>query len=234
MLTLSDIRNDLEITQLINAANNVLKEMGYTDHGPRHTGYVCKTTQDILSALGYDERTVELGAIAGWIHDIGNAINRDNHGVTGAQMVYFLLTARKMDYEEVCRICSAIGNHEEQNGTVVSELSAALILADKSDAHRSRVRRGKYDPSDIHDRVNYAIQKSRLRVDAQERLILFEVTMDNTSSILEFLKIYLSRMNMCEHAAAYLGCRFSLMINGMPINQIPLPERTETGEPGNE
>ena len=230
MLTLSDIRNDQEFTQLINAANHVLKEMGYTDHGPRHAGYVCKKTQEILLSLGYDERTVELGAIAGWIHDVGNAVNRANHGITGAQMVYFLLTARHMDYEEVCRICSAIGNHEEENGTVVSEISAALILADKSDAHRSRVRRGRYDPKDIHDRVNYAISKSRLYVKAEEHLVIYELEMDNTSSIFEFLKIYLSRMKMCEHAAKYLGCGFSLMINGTAINQIPQTEYIENEE----
>lgn len=219
MLSLTDIRNDPEITQLIQSANHVLKQIGYTDHGPRHTGYVSRVTAEILRALDYDARTVELGAIAGWIHDIGNAINRDNHGITGAQMVYFLLTARKMDYEEVCKIVSAIGNHEEQNGRVVSELSAALIIADKSDAHRTRVRRGRYDSGDIHDRVNYAILKSQLNVDAQNKVITFEMEMDQTSSIIEFLQIYLSRMRMCESAAAYLGCRFRLVINGTSVNQ---------------
>ncbi len=219
MLTLTDIRNDAEITQLINSANHVLKQIGYTDHGPRHTGYVSRVTEQILKTLGYDERTVELGAIAGWIHDIGNAVNRTNHGITGAQMVYFLLTARGMDYEEVCRIVSAIGNHEEQNGRVVSEISAALVIADKSDAHRTRVRRGHYDPNDIHDRVNYAISQSTLKVDPEHKIITFEMTMDETSSITEFLQIYLSRMRMCEEAAAFLDCRFRLVMNGMSVNR---------------
>lgn len=219
MLSLTDIRNDAEITQLIGSANHVLKEIGYTDHGPRHTGYVSRVTADILKALGYDERTVELGAIAGWMHDVGNAINRLNHGITGAQMVYFLLTARGMAYDEVCKIVSAIGNHEEGTGRVVSELSAALILADKSDAHRTRVRRNHYNENDIHDRVNYSISHSFLAVDKERGVITFELEMDETSSIIEFLQIYLSRMRMCEEAAAYLNCVFRLVINGMTVNQ---------------
>nr|WP_162990889.1 HD domain-containing protein [Maliibacterium massiliense] len=220
MITLSDIRKDPEILQLVNSANHILSVIGYTDHGPRHVGYVSRVTADVLKQLGYDDHMVELGAIAGWVHDVGNAINRENHGVIGAQIMYQILISRGMPYEDVCKIVSAIGYHEEQNGRPVSAISSALIIADKSDAHRTRVRRGRYDPTDIHDRVNYAIRSNALIVDREKKLIRYEITMDDTSSIMEFLQIYLSRMRMSEAAAHFFDCRFQLVVNGMSVNNL--------------
>ncbi|MGI6004157.1 MAG: HD domain-containing protein [Christensenellales bacterium] len=220
MITLKDVKNDPEIKQLISSANHVLSVIGYTEHGPRHVGYVSRTSAEILKELGYDERTVELAAIAGWVHDVGNAVNRDFHGVTGAQLIYHILVQRGMPYNEVCKIISAVGNHEERNGRAVSEISAALILADKSDAHRTRVHRGQYDPADIHDRVNYAIRDNKLIVNREQMIIRYDVQMDDTSSILEFMQIYLTRMRMSEAAAKYLGCRFQFVVNDVVVNNL--------------
>lgn len=230
MVTLSDIKNNKKIKTLIDSANAALEAIGYTDHGPRHVGYVSKVTHDILTRLGYPERTCELGAIAGWVHDVGNLVNRHNHGAIGATILFPILSEMGMELEEVCRICTAVGSHEEASANVVSELSAALIIADKIDAHRTRVRKGKYDAYDIHDRVNYAIQKTRLYVDPQASNIRFEFTMDKSSSLLEFMQIYMTRMLICEKAARFLTCSFSMVVNGMQINNFecgdtrPLPQ----------
>ena len=169
-ITLDKIKADENIRALIDGANNNLKEMGYTEHGLRHVGYVSRTTANILRELGYDERTVELGAITGWMHDIGNAVNRKNHGLTGATLAFQLLDNMGMDMREIAVVIGAIGNHEEETGVPVGAVSAALIIADKSDAHRSRVRKDSYDSNDIHDRVNMSIKKNSLIVDRQKFL----------------------------------------------------------------
>lgn len=217
-ITLEDVKSDADIRALIEATNHNLEVMGYTEHGLRHVGYVSRTTANILRELGYDERTVELGAITGWIHDIGNAINRKNHGLTGAGLAFGLLKNSGMDMTEIATVMGAIGNHEEETGIPVSPVSAALIIADKSDAHRSRVRRDRYDLKDIHDRVNMSIKKNSLVVDAKHRVIRLVICMDETSALMEYLQIYLSRMILSEKAAAYLGCSFELVINGALIN----------------
>ena len=218
-LTLNDVKENDEFKQLINASNNSLKVLGYTEHGLRHVGYVSKTTANILSTLGFPQRTVELGAIAGWIHDIGNAINRKHHGLTGSLLAYDILVRMGMDAGEVALIISAIGNHEEETGTPVNEVAAALILADKSDAHRSRVRRETADRKDIHDRVNLSIKKNYLAIDKNKKTIRLVIQMDNTSATMEYLQIYLSRMVLSEKAAAFLGYWFELVINGNVINR---------------
>lgn len=218
-ITLEDVKSDADIRALIEATNHNLEVMGYTEHGLRHVGYVSRTTANILRELGYDERTVELGAITGWIHDIGNAINRKNHGLTGAGLAFGLLKNSGMDMTEIATVMGAIGNHEEETGIPVSPVSAALIIADKSDAHRSRVRRDRYDLKDIHDRVNMSIKKNSLVVDAKHRVIRLVICMDETSALMEYLQIYLSRMILSEKAAAYLGCTFELVINGALINR---------------
>ena len=218
-ITLEDVKSDADIRALIEATNHNLEVMGYTEHGLRHVGYVSRTTANILRELGYDERTVELGAITGWIHDIGNAINRKNHGLTGAGLAFGLLKNSGMDMTEIATVMGAIGNHEEETGIPVSPVSAALIIADKSDAHRSRVRRDRYDLKDIHDRVNRSIKKNSLVVDAKHRVIRLVICMDETSALMEYLQIYLSRMILSEKAAAYLGCSFELVINGALINR---------------
>lgn len=219
-VTLEMVRANVEFRRLIDTANSNLEVMGYTEHGLRHVGYVSKTTANILTELGYDERTVELGAIAGWIHDIGNAINRKHHGLTGATLAYDALNRMHMDAGEIATIIGAIGNHEEETGLPVNPVSAALIIADKSDAHRSRVRKKKpFDSADIHDRVNMAIKKNYLVVDKAKRKIRLVIFMDDISSTMDYMQIYLSRILLCEKAAEFLGCVFELMINGAIINR---------------
>lgn len=226
-ITLKTIKEDSDFRTLIESANECLKTIGYTEHGLRHVGYVSATTANILRELGYDERTVELGAITGWIHDIGNAVNRKNHGITGATLAFELLNKKQADMKEICTIVSAIGNHEEESGIPVSPVSAALIIADKSDAHRSRVHYHKYNPEDIHDRVNMSIKKNALVVDENKRVIRLVITMDETSAPIEYLQIYMSRMLLSEKAAAFLGCSFELVINGLLINRHTRSTETE-------
>lgn len=224
VITLELVKQNPDISRLISAANRMLEMIGYTEHGPRHVGYVSNTSAEILRKLSFPPRMVELSAIAGWLHDVGNAINRKDHGITGAAMLFPMLKEMGMPLEEVLIIVGAVGNHEEQTGRVTSAVSAALIIADKSDAHRTRVRSGKrYDPGDIHDRVNYAIKRNSVEVDAAERSIVFSLEMDPTSSVMEFLQIYLSRMLMSEEAAHFLGCKFDIVINGQTVNNPQLP-----------
>lgn len=218
-ISLKDVQNNAEFSALIERANINLAKMGYTEHGIRHVGYVSKTTANILREIGCDEKTIELGAIAGWIHDIGNAINRNNHGLSGAVMSMPILQSMGMDMESIGLIISAIGNHEEQSGMPVNEISAALILADKSDAHRSRVRKVGSSTSDIHDRVNLSIKKNYIAVNKAEKTIRLVIIMDcNMSSIMDYFDIYISRMIMSERAAKFLGYKFELVINNTIIN----------------
>lgn len=239
VVTLDMVRSNPNFSKLIETANNNLEVMGYTEHGLRHVGYVSRTTANLLQELGYDARTVELGAIAGWIHDIGNAINRKNHGLTGATLAFELLMRMGMDVGEIAVIIGAIGNHEEETGLPVNPISAALIIADKSDAHRSRVRKKNFDAADIHDRVNMSIKKNYLAVDADKRAIRLVIYMDNTSATMEYLQIYFTRMVLCEKAADFLGYKFELVINGSIINRQdrvaarkPLKSEKEVSEEG--
>ncbi|MGI6161860.1 MAG: HD domain-containing protein [Christensenellales bacterium] len=228
IITLEDIKKNEDISTLVNAANRSLEAIGYTDHGPRHVGYVSRVASDILKDLGYEKRQVELAAIAGWVHDIGNVVNRKSHGISGATILFSLLRDMEMPMSEIAEIVMAVGNHEEQNGNPVSPISAALIIADKIDAHRTRVRSGKYDPSDIHDRVNYSIKKTSVVTDREKGEIRYEFQMDETSSAMEFMTLYNSRMIMSERACGYLGCIFCIVVNGVLINghpQSPNPQR---------
>ena len=218
MLTLKDIQSNEDIAALIEAGNRYLEALGYTDHGPRHVGFVSHTAQKILRELGYSDREVELAAIAGWVHDVGNAINRHNHGANGAILLYPVLREMGMPVADVVSIITAVGNHEEHNGFISSPISAALAIGDKSDAHKSRVRNGKPDPTDIHDRVNFAIQENKVTIDCDNKVIRQSLTMDETSSVMEYLTIYLERIQMCEAAAEFLGQRFQLLINGAQVN----------------
>ena len=217
-MTLQEIKQNESIRALVHAGNKYLEAMGYTDHGPRHVGYVSDTASRILRCLGYDEHQVELAAIAGWVHDVGNAINRHNHGANGAILLYPVLREMGMPVADVVAIITAVGNHEEHNGFISSPISAALAIGDKSDAHKSRVRGGKPDPTDIHDRVNFAIQENKVTIDCDNKVIRQSLTMDETSSVMEYLTIYLERIQMCEAAAEVLGQRFELYINGSPVN----------------
>lgn len=218
MITFKDILENKNFKTMIKKANEYLRARGYTEHGMRHVSYVSQTTARILDELGFDTRLVELGAIAGYLHDIGNMHNRKHHGVTGANIVFFELRQLGMDLEEVCTITTAIANHEEEIGEAISPLTSALILADKSDAHRTRVHRTRSGPPDIHDRVNLAILDSHLRVDKTKQTITLDIEFDQSiCQIMDYFEIYLSRMEMCKQAATLLGCRFRLVINGLEL-----------------
>lgn len=214
VLTLDDIRNDPRVETYIRKGDELLAAMGYTEHSFRHAALVSRITEQVLSRLGAPAREVELGAIAGYMHDIGNVVSRHNHPETGALLAERILSSLDMPVEEIAGIIGAIGNHEEGSGDVVSNLGAALILADKSDVHRSRVRNRDFATFDIHDRVNYAVEKSFLRVDAAARTVTLELEIDTQiSPVLDYFEIFLTRMVMCRRAAAFLGCTFELMVN---------------------
>lgn len=216
-VTFEDVKNDAKLRQLVNHSNECLEMIGYTDHGPRHVGYVSRIAGDILSKLGSAPRRVELAKIAGWVHDIGNMINRKHHGLNGGVMLFPILCDMGMPVSEVADVCSAVGSHEEETGKPVSDISAALIIADKVDAHRARVRMKQYDLGDIHDRVNYSIQSTKLMV--KKGHISIDYSMSADASPMDFLSIYLSRMQMCEESAEFLGCTFALYINEVKLNR---------------
>lgn len=215
MLTYEDIRRCEQINVLMEAGNNALGVMGYTDHGRAHAAATAKTAGGILEALGYDERTCELARISAYIHDIGNAVNRDNHALTGAVLAFEILSRLGMSAAEATAVTTAVGNHDESSANAVTPLAAALILADKSDVRRSRVRCKPEDPSfDIHDRVNYAVTDSRLTIDAQNKTAVLHLTIDTAiCPVMEYFEIFLTRMTLCRSAAAFLQLRFELFIN---------------------
>lgn len=218
MVTLSEIKKNKQIQSLIEGSSRVLSAMNYTEHGLRHAGYVSNTAFNILKKLGFDDRLCELAHIAGYIHDVGNCVNRNNHGVTSALLTYPILIEMGMDYEEACIITSAVGNHEEEIGYIINEVNAALVIADKSDAHRTRVHLNAYDKNDIHDRVNYSIKKNIVVVDSINKEIASKFYMDESSSVMEYFQIYLPRIQMSEKAANFLDCTFKLYVNDVLIN----------------
>lgn len=213
-----EIKKNPRIRILVEQANKCLETLGYTDHGPRHVGYVSKIAGEILEKLGYPEDRVELARIAGWTHDVGNMVNRKMHSLTGATILFDELQRIDMDLQDVCDICSAVGAHDEETGVPLSDISAALIIADKVDAYKKRVRRGDLD--DIHDRVNLSIYETDVRVSLEKNQITFELKMKDYATPMEFLEIYLGRMKMCERSAAFLNCTFKLVINGLVMNKI--------------
>lgn len=218
MKYLEAVKKDEEINGFIEASGEALKAMKYTEHGMRHACYVSSTAGKILRELGYGKDEVELAMIAGYVHDIGNAVNRCNHGLTSANLVYPMLKRLGMDFKSAGKVITAIGNHEEEIGSIVSVTTAALVIADKADAHRTRVLRDRFDADDIHDRVNFSIRKSFVQVDKDAKIISSKIYMDNSSSVMDYLKIYLKRIVMSEKAAHFLGCEFRLVINDVQIN----------------
>ena len=218
LITLDDVRNNETVRTYIQQANQMLYAMGYTEHGLRHAGLVANNARRLCLKLGYTERQAELAAIAGFLHDIGNVVNRDHHAQTGAMIAFHLLTQMGMPPDEIAIIISAIGNHEETTGDPVNYAASAVILADKSDVHFSRVQNPNQGEFDIHDRVNFATQRSRLRVMPKERLIELNLEIDvSVASLMEYFEIFLDRMVMCRRAAEALECQFHLMINSAPI-----------------
>jgi metal-dependent HD superfamily phosphatase/phosphodiesterase len=214
-VTLEDVRHDHEVEVFVRKADENLGVLGYTEHGPRHCGLVADIAENVLLRLGYPKRTAELAAIAGYLHDIGNGINRLDHGIGAALLSRHILERLGMGPDEYAEVMCAIGNHEEEYGQAVSPLAAAVILGDKSDVHRSRVRVIDPDTDDIHDRVNMATTRSFLKVDAEERTITLELEIDTEIiQVMQYFEIFLDRMVMCGRAAEFLGCRFGLVING--------------------
>ena len=218
MITFDDIRANDEIRAYIAKGHANLGVLGFTEHGSSHAMKTAKTAADILSALGCEERQVELARMAAYMHDIGNCINRTDHAHTGALMAMMILRDMGMEPQETAVICAAIGNHDEKTGTAVDPVSAALILADKTDVRRSRVRAQNHADFDIHDRVNYAVTASSLNIDAEKRMITMEIELDDKlCSVMDYFEIFTERMLMCRRAAKMLDCRFSMCAHGSKV-----------------
>ena len=217
-MTYDEIRGDHAVNVYIAQADASLRALGFTEHSFAHVTKVAETAGTILKQLGHSERNVELAKIAGYLHDIGNVVNRVDHSQSGAVMAFRILDRMEFPPEEIAAIVSAIGNHDEGTGVPVSPLAAALIIADKSDVRRSRVRSKEDIHSDIHDRVNYAVTDAKLEVFPDEDQILLTLTIDpEISSMMEYFEIFTKRMLLCRKAAQTLGCAFRLKINGQIV-----------------
>jgi uncharacterized protein len=213
-VTLEQIQDDPWVLAYIERGDEYLGALGYTEHGLRHANLVAHIAGNVLRRLGYPERTAEMASMAGFMHDMGNAIGRSDHGISAALLAQGRLMALGCDPRETVLIMSAVGNHEEETGTPAGAIGAATILADKSDVHHTRVR-AEPDAFDIHDRVNYAAKRSFLRVDETNRAITLEIDIDTElSQVMEYFEIFLSRMQMCRAAAEVLDAKFGLVING--------------------
>lgn len=214
LVTLDALRHDPMVQAFIKRADAQLGVLGYTEHGQRHTSLVANISRNILQRLGYPERTCELAAVAGYLHDIGNCVNRRDHATAGAMMAKDILLTHGMDAAEVAIIMGAIGNHEETTGDPVGEVSAAINIADKADVHRSRVRETNPTKFDIHDRVNYASQHSFVRVEPDEKRIELGMIIDTKiAPLMDYFEIFLNRMMFIRRAVQFLGCEFRLTIN---------------------
>ena len=214
MLTFEEVKNNEAVRTYIQRADESLTALGYTEHSFAHVTQVAENAGYILKTLGYPERIVELAKIAGFLHDIGNLVNRIAHSQSGAVMAFRILDNLKCDPTEIATIVSAIGNHDEGTGQPVNAVAAALILADKSDVRRSRVR--NQDPAmfDIHDRVNYSVKKAELKINGERTLIKLKLSVDtNYGSVMDYFEIFMGRMLLCRKAAEKLGLQFKLMIN---------------------
>lgn len=214
MITFEDIRKNREIKTYIEKADKSLEALGYTEHSFTHVDKVASDVEYILSKLGYDARIVELGKIAGYLHDIGNLVNRIDHSQSGAIMAFRILDHLGMEPEDIAEIVTAIGNHDEGSGTPVNPVAAALILADKADVRRTRVRNNDVKNFDIHDRVNYSVKKSELKINTEHTIIKLKLEIDTKiSPVMEYFEIFMARMILCRKAAETLGLKFKLIIN---------------------
>lgn len=215
MVTMKQVKASQLVQQYMMMGNNFIGNMGAIEHNLSHAELTSQLCRDILTTLGHTEREAELGAIAGYLHDIGNLVNRYGHGLSGAMISFYILLEMNMDIGEIATIMGAIGNHEEQaGGHCVNNVAAALILADKSDVHRSRVRKRDFATFTTRDRVNYAVTNSGIEVDSLNRVIKLIITIDTSvCSVMEYFEIFLTKMLMSRRAAQYLGCEFELLIN---------------------
>ncbi len=218
MITIGDIKNSAQIRTYIQKADETMRALGYTEHSFAHVTKVSELAKDILLTLGYSAREAELAQIAGYIHDIGNVVNRIDHAQSGAVMAFRILDNMGADAEDIATIITAIGNHDEGTAFPVNAVAAAIILADKTDVRRSRVRNQDFATFDIHDRVNYAAQTSRTYITEDKKEILLEIDLDTEiSSVMDYFEIFMERMLLCRRAAEKLGLRFGLVINGQRV-----------------
>ena len=212
------IRENEEINLLIEKGNATLNELGYTEHSRKHASKTAETAGKILKELGYGKHKIELARIAGYMHDIGNSINRHDHAHSGAILAYQILKETDMPLKDILVVSTAIGHHDEATGTAVDEVSAALILADKTDVRRNRVQNPNPASFDIHDRVNYAALSSKLIIQKEKRIIQMELELDDSiCTVMDYFEIFLKRMMMCRRAAERLDCKFKLMANGSKL-----------------
>ncbi len=217
-ITYQDILKNEDINLYIEKGNENLGVLGYTEHSRAHAAKVADIAGTILADLGYDAHLVELAKIAGYMHDLGNSINRHDHAHSGALMAFQLLNQMEMRPKDIAVIIAAIGNHDEKTGTAIDVVSAALILADKTDVRRNRVRNRVKSTFDKHDRVNYAVLSSKLKIDTEKKVIHFTIELDETMcSVLDYFEIFLERMLMCRRAAEMLGMKFKMTANGSKV-----------------
>lgn len=217
-ITYQYIKNNADIRTYVEKADTVLGAMGYTEHSYAHVELVAKNSSMILETLGFDERTVELTKIASYMHDIGNIVNRVNHAQNGAIIAFNLLNEIKVPPSEIAQIVSAIGHHDEGSAEALNPMTCALIIADKTDVRRSRVRNTDLLSFDIHDRVNYAAEKSSISFNDDKTVLSLELVIDtNISSVVEYFQIFLARMMLCQKCAIKLNIRFECIINGMKV-----------------
>ena len=214
-LTYKEIRKNEEINLLIKKGNDVLGVLGYTDHSKKHAAKIAVTAGKILKDLGYDKHQIELAKIAGYMHDIGNSINRNDHAHSGAILAFEILKSLGMPLEDAITVATAIGHHDENTGAAVDVVSAALILADKTDVRRNRVRNPIIANFDAHDRVNYAVLSATVKVNTDKKQLQMDLELDDTMcTVMNYFEIFLQRMMMCQRAAEVLGLKFKLIANG--------------------
>lgn len=218
MLTYEQVKKSNAIKTYIIRADESLISLGYTEHSFSHVVHVAETAGYILRTMNYDERTIELSKIAGYLHDIGNLVNRKDHSQSGAVMAWSILNDMGCDPGEIATIVTAIGNHDEGTGVPVNAVAAALILADKADVRRSRVRNSDISTFDIHDRVNYSVINSALNINSEKSQVLLNLTVDTQyGSVMDYFEIFMGRMLLCRKAAEKLGLQFKLCINGQQL-----------------
>ena len=218
MISIQDIKENEQIRTYIRKADETLEAMGYTEHAFAHVTRAAHFAQKLLTELRYPERMCELAWIAGYMHDIGNVVNRIEHAQSGALMAFRLLDKMGMDAEEIATVCSAIGNHDESTAYPVNPIAAALLLADKTDVRRTRVRNHDMSTFDIHDRVNYAVDIARTELSVDKKSVILTLEIDTgMSPVINYFEIFLDRMLLCRKAAEKLGLQFNLVVNGQQV-----------------
>lgn len=218
MITYEEIKRNEDIRNYITHADKSLEALGFTEHSFAHVARVAETAKYILEELQFDEHSIELAQIAAYLHDIGNLVNREEHSQSGAVMAFRILDNLNMESNDVATVVTAIGNHDEGTGIAVNAIAAALIIADKTDVRRSRVRNNDITSFDIHDRVNYSVRNSKVTINKENSTVQLELDIDtNFSSVMDYFEIFMGRMIMCRKAAKALGLSFKLLINSQQL-----------------